>query len=393
MKIQVGLGLRPCRAVHPGFAVNLLIGYSLFVGLRPALRVADAQSFFASRGLGEEQISYDALQSALGKAFLFSYENPSFPLNLKSVLTLGNINQGILYGKEDKNGRLLYNIKFNYLKILIPLPFKTKIGLSLRERFSQDFDVYSETSGIYYWHITGKGGINSLSLAFAKQIQEVFSLGVAYDYLFGGSEEVWSFETEEQVLTQETIGGCYRGGVWKFTTLGRIKGIQLGAGIEFFRPLKYIGLSGMSGESVQEIRLSPVYNLGIGFSPNEKKHFSFGVTYRDWRKVKLGESIWSTFTNGLLFSLGFSDYLREKYPLRIGYCENFWYLLSRERKRVGESSINFGTSVRIPKYGFFDFSLEIFYRRGRYLKEMGAKLNSSVRFDEVWQKRKRRWGY
>ncbi len=364
----------------------LLIGFWL---------LANSQSFFSSRGLGEEILTFDAFTASLGKQPIFSWENPSFPLNLKNTITIGNIRQELLYAREEKEERLLYNLKINYAKLLIPSPFATHIGLSLREYFSQDFNIYSETVGAYYWHILGKGGINSLSFSLGKRFENLLSLGVSYNYIFGGSEENWSFETANQPLVQETIFGKYTGNSVKFATIGNISNCQLGAVLEIFLPLNYEGYLSVNKESVakKKINLPPVYNLGASFLLSGYRQVFLGINYKNWQNLKLNGEVTENFADGFLISLGFSDYLKEKYPLRIGYAENFWYLISRGGKRVQESSLNFGTSIKIPKYGFFDINLEIFYRRGVRMKETGLKLFTTARFDEAWKKRTRRWGY
>jgi len=356
--------------------------------------LANAQSFFSTRGLGEEILSFDAFQSSLGKTYIFSYENPAFPLDLKNTITMGNINQQILFARERENRRLLYQFLIDYVKILIPGFYQTNWGLGLRRRFSQDFDIYSETRDSYYWHIIGRGGINSLSFSLGKRIRDIFAFGISYNYLFGGSEEVWSFETEEKVLTQETIFGQYQGSSYQFSLLGRIGNLQLGGGGEIFPSFRYQGYLSVPSETTKkEIKIPAIFNLGLAYNLNEYRRIFFGGNLKNWRKIKLDGKEFPIFTNGLLISIGFLDYWQEKIPFRIGYAENFWYLLSKSGRRIGESSLTFGTSIKIPKFGFFDLNLETFYRRGGELKEIGVKLLTSPRFDETWKKRERRWGY
>lgn len=352
------------------------------------------QSFFSTRGLGEEILSYDAYQSSLGKNYLFSYENPSFPLRFNSTVTIGNISQQILFAQEKRNKRFLYHYQIDYVKISIPTFYQTSFGLGLRRRFSQDFNIYSETAGSYYWHISGKGGINSVSFSLGKRFQDILSLGFSYQYLFGGSEEEWSFETEGISLTQETIFGQYNGSSYQFSFLSRINSLQLGSAIEIFSPIKYLGYLSVPSETTRKkISLPLIFNFGIAYNLSEYRQMLFGLNFKNWRKVKLEEKVAPNFTNGFLFSFGFSDYWQEKIPFRLGYSENLWYLLTKAGKRIGESSLNFGTSIKVPKFGFFDLNLETFYRRGSTLKELGIKILFSPRYDETWKKRERRWGY
>ncbi len=354
-----------------------------------------SQSFFAARGLGEEVSSYEAGQSSLGKNHIFSYENPTFPLDLKTTITLGSIGQQLLYAKGGEGERFLYQFQINYFKVLIPTFGRTKFGFGLRRRFAQDFDIYSDTFGSYFWHIIGKGGINALSFALAKEIRGIFAFGVGYDYIFGGSEENWSFETENGPLTQETVFGRYQGGSIRFATLGRIGQIEIGTGMELFFPIQYQGHLSVKPETAvkREIRISPVYNFGLSFPIRELKRVFFGFQFKDWAQTKLDGEVMDNLTSGFLFSLGLIDYWRERHPLRIGYAENFWSLLAKDKRRVEESSLNLGTSILIPKFGFFDLSLETFYRRGGDLKEIGLRILFSPRFDETWKRRERRWGY
>jgi hypothetical protein len=356
--------------------------------------LTNSQSFFSTRGLGEEVSTFDAYQSSLGKNCIFSYENPAFPLELKNTITIGNINQQILFAQEKKDKRLLYQFLIDYVKIVIPGFYQTNFGLGLRRRFTQDFDIYSETLGNYFWHIIGRGGINSLSFSLGKRIKDFLSFGLSYNYLFGGSEEIWSFETEENILTQETIFGQYRASSYQVSILGKVGNLQIGSSGETFLPLRYQGYLSLSSETTRkEIKIPLVFNLGFAYNLNEYRKFFFGFNFKNWRAIKLEGKESPLFTDGFLISLGASDYWKEKIPFRIGYAENFWYLLSRSGRRIGESSLTFGTSIKIPRFGFFDLSLEALYRRGGKLREIATKFLFSLRFDEAWKIRERRWGY
>jgi len=360
-----------------------------------------AQSFFSLRGLGEEIINSDAVMTSLGSDISLSYQNPSFPIiKENAIFEAGIIGSGVL-GKQANNQRLIADARPNCLKGIFALPLSFGIGFGLSERFNQNFDVYSDTliSPGYQRQVVGYGGIYNLGVSIAKSFYDRVGLGVEYNRNFGDAHERWFFEAlPSSNITTDTVIANYSGDLLKFGLSANIWKITLGVLYEKNLPI-YINsrvLShGVVTDSINNLKFELPDKLGFGLSFNPFEKFTIFLDYfnRNSQNTKINDSISAIYHNSTKYSLGFAYQLNERYILRLGYRNYDWYFTEVTNKVIKEQAITLGTGIPIPKFGSFNFSLELINRKGGSLTENICRLNLTLHYEEAWKRRKRQWGY
>ena len=366
-----------------------------------AFSLSPAQSFFSMRGLGEEIINTDAVMTSLGSALTLSYQNPSYPVIKENmVFEAGIIGSGV-YGKEANHQRFIADARPNYLKGIFALPLGFGLGLGLSERFNQDFDIYSDTmaqSG-YQRHIVGYGGIYSFGASVSRSFFKHAAVGFEYNRNFGDAQESWFFEAlPASNITTDTVATNYRGDALKFGLSTSIWHFNLGVLYEKDLPI-YIDsrvLShGIVADSVTNLKfeLPPRLGFGLSFHPINKLTVCLDYFHRNSEDTKIADSLGIIFRNSNKYSLGFAYQLDEKYTLRIGYRNYDWYFADRSNELIKEQAITLGSGVPIPKFGAFNFALELINRKGGSLTENICRLNLTLHYEEAWKIRKRHWGY
>ena len=128
-KSRVGIRLSPISYRLPALC-------SLVFALCSVTSIASGQSFFSSRGFGEEITNSDAASGALGGLFTASSRNPAYPVGTPktnftaSALVLGN------YATDGANQRVLGDVRPNFLRVRVPLPVGLRLNLGLSEWFN-----------------------------------------------------------------------------------------------------------------------------------------------------------------------------------------------------------------------------------------------------------------
>ncbi|MEO0091795.1 MAG: hypothetical protein ABIK61_03690 [candidate division WOR-3 bacterium] len=360
------------------------------------------QSFFAMRGFGEEILCPDVHANGLGGVISISRENPSFPISLNRTNFYASLSNNIVFAKENNWERTIYDIRPITIEGKIPLPRKLRVGLKLTEAFNQNFNVYSESIILAgYWaqrHIIGQGGIYRITLNCAKTfLKPDLSLGIDYSYLIGQEIENWIFEIAgEDYITRDTIITNYSAQSLRFGALTNLSFLTLGFHIEDIFPGKIkdqIKSHGTYAETTFMFNLP--YAIGFGFSINkfQKTTLFCDFLYKNWKKAKIKDNYVSNFRNSMKYSVGIEHWLTDNHPLRFGLRYYNSYLLDHTNYQIKEYGLTCGSRIPIPKFGSFDYSLELFSRHGRKLTETVVRLNFSLSYEESWKKRTRRWGY
>jgi opacity protein-like surface antigen len=359
-----------------------------------------AQSFFSMRGLGEEIINTDAIMNSLGGTVIFSYQNPSYPvINENTVFEATIIGIGV-YGKDANHRRFIADARPNYLKGIFSLPYEFGIGLGLSERFNQNFDVYSDTIANpgYQRHIVGYGGIYSFAISLSRSFYKHIRFGLEYNRHFGDAQERWFFETSQTTtITTDTVTTDYRGDAFKFGFCANLFSFNLGVLYEKNLPL-YISSQvlshGVLTDSISNLKFQFPPRIGFGLSFNAINKLTFYLDYfhRNSENTTIADTNWTIFKNSNKYSLGIEYKLDEKHSLRAGYRYYDWYFTDHSNSIINEQAITLGSSIPIPKFGAFNFALELINRKGSSLSEKICRLNVTLHYEEAWRIRKRRWG-
>lgn len=361
-----------------------------------------AQSFFSSRGLGEEVLFNDARMRGVGGALALSYENPSYPLSLTKTRFNATINSNFLLGQEAAKTRFLVRAKPQYLKGIVPLPKNLRLRLGMSQKYDQEFDVYSDSFGFYRRHIKGSGGIYNFSLGVSSapltSDKWQLAIGLDYHYSLGRAQEDWLFEVfPGNYLSIDTIKTHYSGQGLNFGFNSRLRFFDLGFFYEL--PFPYYAKSQIRSHSQitdsanLRIELPQGFGLGIKAPIGEKLSFYLDLFFKNYKKTTISDSIWTILRMTKKYSIGVEYFLTERHPLRFGFRHYDWNLLAQNNSPILENALTLGSSVPISKFGSWDFSLELIRRRGGELTELVGRFTMTLSFEEKWEKRKRRWGY
>ncbi len=370
-----------------------------------------AQSFFSMRGLGEEIINTDAVTTSLGSAISLSYQNPSYPLiKEKTIFEVSIIGNGV-YGKEENHSRFITNVRPSYVKGIFALPLGFGFGIGLSERFNQNFDIYSDTAinPDYQRHIVGYGGIYNAGVSISRSFFNHVGLGFEYNRSFGDAQERWFFETSSgSYITTDTVATNYRGDLLKFGLAANMWIFDLGILYERNFPI-YIDsrvlTHGMVTDTIMGLKfeLPPKIGFGLSFNPISQLTICLDYFNRNSEDIKIADTTLSIFRNSNKYSIGLIYNLNNKHQLRVGYRYYDWYFVAAESiydwgfwvppPAIKEQAITLGSGIPIPRFGSFNFSLELINRKGGSLTENICRLNLTLHYEEAWKIRKRRWGY
>jgi hypothetical protein len=220
-----------------------------------------------------------------------------------------------------------------------------------------------------------------------------------YSKLFGQGLEQWYFEVlNGNYITLDTVVTNYSAHSLRFGVNANLSFVTLGIVTEDILPgiinSKVISHN-IIVDSTTDLKFNLPYSIGfgLGFDKLSRTNFYLDVLYKNWCKTKIADSLTSKFNNSMKYSLAVEHWLTDYHPLRVGLRYYTSYLSDRSGWQIKEYALSCGSSVPIPKFGYFDYSLEMIKRQSKEVKETIARINISLSFEEVWKKRTRRWGY
>ncbi|HTW90783.1 MAG TPA: hypothetical protein VMH22_03665 [bacterium] len=368
-----------------------------------------AQSFFNSRGLGEITPAGDARIAGLAEPSALSTLNPGILVGLNQtsfhVSAIGTATVGTQRG----NSRLLPDARPAAFNVATPLPFGTRLFGGISQKFSQDFNVWSDSlvDTAYRRHIIGRGGVYALGAGLAKSLFGKLAVGAEYDHIMGGSRENWGFEMEQGGGTStDTIEVDYVGNTFKFGGSYQSRLFSLAAYYE--PPLRleaerYKHVHGViqDTERVFTISLPQSFSLAAAANPWDRVGIDIGLSLYPWQNATItaNDTVSSLgYKNVWRGSVGAEYDLDSVHPVRLGYSRQTWYYNAAYSPQliptpISENGIHVGTSVPIPKVGSLDISGEVLLRHSPLLDEVAGRLMVTLSYSEAWTKRTRRWGY
>ncbi len=368
-----------------------------------------AQSFFNSRGLGEITPSGDARIAALAEPSALSTLNPGILVDLNQASFRVTAIGTATVGTQGGNSRLLPDARPAAFNVATPLPFGTRLFGGINQKFSQDFDVWSESLAdtAYRRHIIGRGGIYTLRAGLAKSLFDRVCVGAEFNHVMGGSREKWRFELESGGYTStDTIEVDYVSNTFKVGGSFQSRVFSLAGYYE--PPLnlsahRYKRVHGVIQDSTRTYALSLPHSLSFAaaLNPVSQLGLNLGLTLNPWRDATItrNDSVSSLgYKNVWRGSIGAEYDIDSLHPVRVGCSRQTWYydataLVITEGYPITENGIHFGTSVPIPKFGSLDISGEVLFRSSAVLKETAGRLMLTLSYSEAWTKRIRRWGY
>jgi hypothetical protein len=357
-----------------------------------------AQSFFSSRGLGEQVYQSDAASQALGGLFSSSLRNPAYPVLATrsnftvSALLLGN------YAVQDSWQRLTGAGRPEFFRARIPLPWEFRLGLGFSDWYNQDFDVYSESLAAYRRRVVGRGGIYDLDVSLARSFFQSLSVGAEYCRLLGGSNELWRFDAYSgNYVTFDTIGYDYSGNALRFGLCGNLSLLSASAFYEQilgFDIESHIRTHGsLVLDTTLPVRMPARFGGSLAIAPAPGWRILLDVLTQNAAQSTIGGDTLPDLKNALRAVFGVQYLLNDRYPLRFGLRYHDWYLKAAQNRAIREIAVTAGSSLPLAGLGSFDFSLEYANQGTAALKENLLRANLTLYFEEPWKKRTRNWGY
>jgi hypothetical protein len=368
-----------------------------------------AQSFFNSRGLGEITPSGDARIAALAEPSALSTLNPGILVDLNQTSFLVTAIGTATMGTQGGNSRLLPDARPAAFNVATPLPFGTRLFGGINQKFSQDFDVWSESLAdtAYRRHVVGRGGIYALRAGLAKSLFDKVCIGAEFSHVMGGSREKWRFEIENGGYTStDTIEVDYVGNTFKVGGSFQSRVFSLAGYYE--PPLslsarRYKRVHGVIQDSTRTYALSLPHSISfaVALSPVSRLGVDLGLTLNPWQGAAITRDDGATdlgYRDVWRGSLGAEYNIDSLHPVRVGYSRQTWYYDAgtpylQHPCPITENGIHLGTSVPIPKFGSLDVSGEVLLRHSSVLDEVAGRLMLTLSYSEAWTKRIRRWGY
>lgn len=384
------------------------MNHRLFV-LLLAVGIGTGQSFLNMHGLGELLSPGDARTAGYGSPAALSIANPGGNVTLdRTALNFSLLGLATI-GSERDLTRLLYNVRPAHVSIAVPLPTRTRMLLGADSRFSQDFDVWSDSilDTLNRYHVVSTGGIYSLRAGIAQSLLNHFCVGIEYHRLLGGSREDWTFITGSGAYrSTDTIEIDYSGNSLRTGLSFQTRWLTLGLIYEPSLALtadRHRRVHGVVRDSVRRYHIGLPQSLSIAASssPIEKLRVVAGADFRPWSSATIDDTLLN-YRDVWRLSGGIEYELFKGYPIRAGYSTGDWYcqgsmLYIMAGNPISEQTLSLGTGVPIPRFGALDISAEVSLRSSRTnagpIKETAGRLMLTLAYRELWQRRTRRWGY
>ncbi len=367
---------------------------------------ASAQSFFNARGLGEITPAGEARIAALAGPSALSTLNPGVFVGLNQTSFHVTALAAATLGTQGGNSRLLADARPAAFNIATPLPFGTRLFGGINQKFSQDFDVWSESLAdtAYRRHIIGRGGIYALRAGLAKSLFAKVCVGAEFNHVLGGSRENWRFDLENGGYTStDTIEVDYVANTFKVGGSFQSRVFSLAGYYEPRLSLtarRYKRVHGVVSDTARsyDISLPYSYSLAAAINPVSKIGIDIGLTVYPWQGATIDSASSLGYKNVWRGSIGAEYAVDSLHPVRVGYSRQTWYYDAWDPylhpdPQITEDGIHFGTSVPIPKFGSLDISGELLFRKSLSMTETAGRLMLTLSYSEAWTKRTRRWGY
>jgi len=303
-------------------------------------------------------------------------------------------------GSSTGAGRLVADVRPAGLHAAVPLPYGSRLLLGLDRRFSQDFDVWSESleQTEYRYHITGRGGLQALRVGLAGSLLDAACVGVEYNRLLGAAREDWRLELPGYGYSStDTVELDYSANTFRLGASFRLSGLGLGL---FYEPPLVLGarsfrrVNGVVEDSIIEhrLRLPSVLAGAASFAPSARFLVVAGLDYRPWSGITVGDTALAGACDAIGASFG-AEFFVGRIPARCGYSYRQWYYAAGNGDALDEHRLHVGAGIPVPGFGSVNLCLEAARRTAGGLEETAGRLGLTLAYHEAWLQRTRRWGY
>ncbi|HSQ59027.1 MAG TPA: hypothetical protein VLT84_01120, partial [Acidobacteriota bacterium] len=359
---------------------------------------AEASSVYAVGGLGEPSLEESARLRAMGGAGAgeygpdrFSLVNPASMAGVRHLLLQGSILPTYRRVSSASQSESATETIVPAIRALVRLPGGVVLGAAYAVGTDGSFRVdRAENAGTpSSLRIDGTGGIQFIRLGVARDLNQVFRVGLEHEIVAGYYREEWTrtFSDPSLAVSRDTLEARYeRLGRWRLGTQATLRGWTVGGVVETGRRLPLTYLQRAAGTTIEEsaapLRIPSGFAAGVTGPLGGRWRVAAQYRRANWRRSSL-ESDLVDFRALQRLSLGFERTgseepgarWRSRLPIRFGVSYLQWPDLlpvagatgiSGGTAGVNEWTVSLGTGVMTQdKGGSLDLSLEAGTRGNR----------------------------
>ncbi len=363
-----------------------------------------SQSIFSFKGEGESMLRGNTHMSALGYC-----EIPcTFSSNIcGSIAFLKRTGIDLTYGgvrlemKDEEGKNVMHYYGIPYIKVATTLPKDLAVGLNVIKvvDFNSNFITRPDSVNgvVFQEQFSKKGQLSVGTIEIAKKIGNRSGIGLGFNVLFGGSDEVWITNFSDTLYwdTRDSLNSSYFGCSYSLGIVLDVSPIKIGFGYSF--PISCDkstrSFSDFRKDTIKiedELIFPSLYSGGCDLLIKENFNLIFTVRYEKWSDFKYNGTRRDEFRNVLSYSIGFEynrigGYKKRGFPLRVGYYSKPWYFKDSYKKDILDHGITLGTSIPVlQKGGFLDLGFIAGWRKTGELEERFYNLRIGFNFSERW---------
>ena len=344
--------------------------------------IARADSIFSALGLGETVTPSDMRGRGMGNVTVgvddpwnLGRANPAVMAKTRAFVFHGELLREALTIEGDSGDRATpHSTNLPTVRLAVRVPKFAVVGLGLSEYTSVSY-AFNETEGTgddaVIRTLSGKNGLNAVTLTLARQFGSDFSAGLDLDFIVGSYSDVWQtdFVDPDAFDTSDTLDVTHSlGPVLRLGALGSpLPRLDLGAAITFGRELE-IRPEIRHGE-VDELPhsdLSLPFSLAVGASGSISPRWTAAadLVYTHWSSTDLttGTDPFLNRTYAPTLNVtelgagveyvhdptGQSPHFWERMPFRAGFAWEPWHLLDEHGEKIHDHFVTAGTGLALP---------------------------------------------
>jgi len=264
-----------------------------------AARPAAADSIFSALGLGEAVTTADMRGRGMGNTSVGTDDpwnlgrgNPATLAKIRAYFLSGELlreQRTVESDTGDRSDPLSTNLPQVRVGLAVPKVGVLALGLADVTQVSYALREFSQENGESVVRtLSGKNGLDALTLSYARQVQPRIAIGIDLDFMLGSFQDIWqtdfadpgAFDTTDSLIVDHSIGPVLRLGV-----LARAhQRLDLGAALTFGRDLELepeINSEGGVTEDLprQDLHLPLTLALGASGDITHRWRGAFDFTY------------------------------------------------------------------------------------------------------------------
>jgi hypothetical protein len=368
---------------------------------------AAADSIFSALGVGEVVTTADMRGRGMGNVSVGIYD----PWNVGrgNPATLASVRAYFVHGELFQEARSIdadtgdhaspTSTNLPQIRAGLAVPKVGVVALGLAEYTSVSYELEEVTgagTGAIRRTLSGKNGLDVLTLTFARRVRPRIMLGADLDFMLGSFQDVWktdfldpnAFDTIDSLVVEHSIGPALRLGI-----LGRpYPHVDLGGAITFGRSLELRPkIKHEAGEATDlpryDLDLPLTIALGVSGDLTSRWRGAMDFTYANWSGTDLTLGTDPILNRqyvptGDLTKIGVGvEYQMDRagesrryhhhIPLRAGFAWEPWPILDVHGEKIHDKFITAGAGFPVgDEVGMIQLAFQYGWRGNREVNDL-----------------------